>query len=111
MVKIKTLLDTRPDEIPKDSQSLLEYDHGKLRWSNVHDKTWSLGCDNGCSNLGRTKLGWKLPGNYPSLTCNLPNLPGFGLGREFDKTSLVDITGAEVFSQCGNYRFVPRRLL
>ena len=40
MVKIKTLLDTRPDEIPKDSQFLLEFDHGKLAQCNIHDKTY-----------------------------------------------------------------------
>ena len=30
MVNIETLLNTRPDEIPKDSQFLLEFNHGKL---------------------------------------------------------------------------------
>ena len=39
MVKIKTLLDTRPDEIPEDNQFLLELDHGKSERSNIHDKT------------------------------------------------------------------------
>ena len=40
IVKIKTLLDTRPDEIPKDSQFLLKFVHGKLARSNIHDKTY-----------------------------------------------------------------------
>ena len=37
IVKIETLLDTRPDEIPKDSQFYLDFDHGKLEQSNIHD--------------------------------------------------------------------------
>ena len=36
MVKIKTLLDTRSDEI----QFLLEFDHGKLARSNIHDNMY-----------------------------------------------------------------------
>ena len=40
MVKIKTLLGTRPDEILKDSQFLLEINHRKLARSNIHDKTY-----------------------------------------------------------------------
>ena len=40
MVKIETLLDTRPDEIPNYSQFFLEFDHEKLARSNIHDKTY-----------------------------------------------------------------------
>ena len=40
MVKIETLLDTRPDEIPKESQFLLEFNHGNLAQSNIHAKTY-----------------------------------------------------------------------
>ena len=40
IVKIKTLLDTRPDEVPKESQFLLEFDHTNLAQSNLHDKTY-----------------------------------------------------------------------
>ena len=40
MVKIQTFLDTRPDETPKDSKFLLEFDHGKLSQYNIHDKTY-----------------------------------------------------------------------
>ena len=39
MVKIKTLLGTRPNEIPQESQFLLEFDHGKLTQFDIHDKT------------------------------------------------------------------------
>ena len=39
MVKIETLLNTRPNEIPEDSQYLLEFDHGRLERSNIHRKT------------------------------------------------------------------------
>ena len=56
-------------------------------------------------------LGWDLPGNYPTLPGNSPNHRDLGWRGEFDKNTFVDITGAEVFSQCGNYRFVPRQLL
>ena len=40
MVKVETLLDTRPDEVPKESQFLLEFNHGKLSQSNIHNKTY-----------------------------------------------------------------------
>ena len=40
MVNIETLQDTQPDEIPKDSQFLLEFDHRKLAQSNIHDKAY-----------------------------------------------------------------------
>ena len=40
VAKIKTLLDTRPDEVPTESKFLLEFDHGKLAQSNVHDETY-----------------------------------------------------------------------
>ena len=39
-VKIDMLLDIKPDEIPMDSQSLLEFNHRKLVQSNIHDKTY-----------------------------------------------------------------------
>ena len=42
MVKIKTLLDTRPDKIPKDSQFLREFDHEKRERSNIHDKMYCV---------------------------------------------------------------------
>ena len=37
MVKIDTLLDTRPGKVPKESKFFLEFDHGKLAQSNMHD--------------------------------------------------------------------------
>ena len=40
MVKIETLLDTRPDEMPVESKFLLELDHGKLAQSNMHHQTY-----------------------------------------------------------------------
>ena len=40
MVKIETLLDTRPDEVPTESKFLLEFDHGTLAQSNMHDQTY-----------------------------------------------------------------------
>ena len=40
MVKIETFLDTRPDKIPKKGQFLLEFDHGKLARSNIHDNAY-----------------------------------------------------------------------
>ena len=40
MVKIETLLDTRPDEVPMESKFLLEFDHGKLEQFNLHDQTY-----------------------------------------------------------------------
>ena len=40
MVKIETLLDTRPDEVPTESKFLLEFDHGKLARSNMHNQTY-----------------------------------------------------------------------
>ena len=39
MVKIKTLLDTRTDEVPTESKFLLEFGQGELARSNMHDKT------------------------------------------------------------------------
>ena len=56
-------------------------------------------------------LGWDLPGNYPTLPGNSPNYRDLGWRGEFDKTILVYVTGAEFFSQCGNYHFVPHQLL
>ena len=38
MVKIETLLDTSPDEVPMESKFILEFDHGKLAQSNMHDQ-------------------------------------------------------------------------
>ena len=40
MIKIETLLDTRPDKISEDSKFLLEFDHENLCSSNIHDKTY-----------------------------------------------------------------------
>ena len=40
MIKIETLLNTRPGEIPKESQFLLDCDHWKLAQSNIHDKAY-----------------------------------------------------------------------
>ena len=40
MVKIETLLDTRPDEVPTESKFLLELDHGKLAQPNINDQTY-----------------------------------------------------------------------
>ena len=40
MVKIKTLLDNRPDEVPTESKLFLEFDHGKLARSNMHKQTY-----------------------------------------------------------------------
>ena len=40
MVKIENLLETRPDEVPTESKFLLEFDHGKLARSNIHDQTY-----------------------------------------------------------------------
>ena len=40
MVKIETLLNTRPGEVPKESQFLLEFDHGNFAQSNPRDKTY-----------------------------------------------------------------------
>ena len=40
MVKIETVLNIRPEETPKESQFLLEFDHGKLAQSNMHNKTY-----------------------------------------------------------------------
>ena len=40
IVKIETLLDTRPDEVPTERKFLLEFDHVKLSQSNIHDKTY-----------------------------------------------------------------------
>ena len=59
----------------------------------------------------QSKLGRDLPGNYPTLPGNSPNYRDLGWRGEVDKTILVYVTGAELFSQCGNYHFVPRRLL
>jgi hypothetical protein len=42
MIKIETLLGTRPNEIPKESQFLLDFDHGKLTRSNIHNKTYCV---------------------------------------------------------------------
>ena len=56
-------------------------------------------------------LGWDLPGNYPTLPGKSPNYRDLGSRGEIDKTILVYVTGAEFFSQCGNYHVVPRRLL
>ena len=42
MVEIETLLDTRSDEILKEGQFLLEFDHAKLARSNIYDKTYWL---------------------------------------------------------------------
>ena len=43
MVKIETLLDTKPDEIAKESQFVLKCDHGKcwkLAQYNIHNKMY-----------------------------------------------------------------------
>ena len=40
MVRIEVILDTRPDDILEDSKFLLEFDHGKLCRSNIHDKAY-----------------------------------------------------------------------
>ena len=40
MVKIETLLDTRPAEVPTERKFLLEFDHGKLAQSNMHNQTY-----------------------------------------------------------------------
>ena len=40
MVKIESLLDTRPDEVPAESKFLLEFDHEDLARSNIHDQTY-----------------------------------------------------------------------
>ena len=40
MVKIESLLDTIPDEVPAESKFLLEFDHGKLARSNMHNQTY-----------------------------------------------------------------------
>ena len=40
MVKMETLLDTRPDEIPEDSKFLLEFDHRHLKRFNTYDKPY-----------------------------------------------------------------------
>ena len=42
MVRIGTLLDTRPDEIPKDSQSLLKFNHMRLARFNIHNKAYGV---------------------------------------------------------------------
>ena len=39
MSMIENLLDTRPDEIPKESQFLLDFDNGKLARLHIHGKT------------------------------------------------------------------------
>ena len=38
MIKTETLLDTRPDGTLEHSKVLLDFDHTKLRRSNIHDK-------------------------------------------------------------------------
>ena len=40
MVKIETLLDTRPNEVPTESKFLLKFDHEKLARSKIHDQTY-----------------------------------------------------------------------
>ena len=40
MVKVENLLETRPDEVPTESKLLLEFDHGKLARSSIHDQTY-----------------------------------------------------------------------
>ena len=40
MIKIETLLDTRPDEVPTEIKFLLEFDHGKLALSTIHNHTY-----------------------------------------------------------------------
>ena len=40
MSKLKKNLDTSPDEIPKNIQSLIEVDHGKFAQSTIHDTTY-----------------------------------------------------------------------
>ena len=40
MVKIETLLDTRPDEVSMESKFLLEFDHGRVARSNMHNQTY-----------------------------------------------------------------------
>ena len=42
MVKIENLLDTRPDEVPTESKFLLEFNHGKLAQSNMHNQTYCV---------------------------------------------------------------------
>ena len=38
--KINPLLDTRPEDVPKESQFLLEFNRRKLERSNTHNKTY-----------------------------------------------------------------------
>jgi len=40
MAKIENLLESRPDEVPTESKFRLEFDHGKLARSNIHDQTY-----------------------------------------------------------------------
>ena len=66
-------------------------------------------CLNGLTCKTDKRLGWKLLGNYLTLTDKSPNYWDLGSGGKFDKTSLVNITGAEFFSQCGDYYAVPQQ--
>ena len=38
MVKIETFLDTRPDEVPTESNFILGFYHGKMARSNMHNQ-------------------------------------------------------------------------
>ena len=42
MVKIETLLNIRPGNIPEDRKFLLEFDHSKLERFNIHDKEYCV---------------------------------------------------------------------
>ena len=54
MVKIETLPNTRPDEVPTESEFLLEFDHGKLAQSNMHDQTYWVVAMEAAINAGTT---------------------------------------------------------